>query len=218
MMAARLIKIVSLSLFLGIILWAPLKAQDQPDPKISFLRSLAVPGWGHYYNDRDNWNRGKFHLGADLVLIGSYFGLNARSSNLVGQYQSFARLRAGVSIDNRSRQFQLAIGRFNNLDEYNDFQLRSRNWDQLLPDVAENRWEWRAEEDRKRYSDLRRNSDQASNQLPAIAALMVVNRVVSAISAYRRARNLSAGPELTVLPAYMDQTQTGILANLSFRF
>lgn len=217
-MIANIMKAVSLSFLFGIMVFSPLQAQDRPDPKISFLRSLAVPGWGHYYNDQDKWTRGKFHLGADLVLIGSYFGLNARSSNLINQYQSFARLRAGVSIDDRSRQFQLAVGRFNSLDEYNDFQLRSRNWDQILPDEPENRWEWNSSQDRQRYSELRKNSDQASNQLPAIAALMVVNRVVSAISAYRRARNLSAGPELTLLPAFVDQTQTGVLANLSFRF
>lgn len=217
-MKTHYLKFISVFLLMCLMIWTPVQAQNSPDPKVSFLRSLAVPGWGHHYNDSENWNRGKFHLGADLILIGSYFGLNARSSNLAGQYQSFAKLRAGVPIDNRSRSFQLALGQYDSLEEYNDFQLRSRNWDQLLPDVAENRWEWETTEDRERYSDLRRSSDKASNQLPAIAGLLVVNRVVSAISAYRRARDLSAGPELTLLPAFVDGDQSGLMANLSFRF
>jgi|AntRauTorckE6833_2_1112554.scaffolds.fasta_scaffold03099_6 hypothetical protein len=201
-----------------LIIGSPVYAQSQPDPRGSFLRSLAVPGWGHYYNDSDNWTRGKVHLGADIIMIGTCFGLNARASNLEGQYQTFARLNAGVSISDRSRIFQLAIGEYNSLEEYNDFQLRSRNWDQILPDTQENRWQWESADDRERYSDLRETSDRARNQLPAIAGLMVVNRVLSAISAYRRARDMATGPELTLLPAFTENSHDGIVANLSFRF
>lgn len=197
---------------------APILAQNSPDPRGSFLRSLAIPGWGHYYNDSNNWTRGKVHLGADIVMIGAYFGLNARASNLEGQYETFAQLSAGVDLAGKSRRFQLALTQFNSLKEYNDFQLRSRNWDQLLPDTQENSWQWESDQARERYSDLRETSDRARNQLPAIAGLMVVNRVVSAISAYRRARNMATGPELTLLPAFTGDSQSGVIANLSFRF
>ncbi|CAN5321136.1 hypothetical protein BH23BAC3_BH23BAC3_35320 [soil metagenome] len=201
------------------MIWAPVEAQSQPDPRGSFLRSLAVPGWGHYYNDSDNWTRGQFHLGADLVLIGSYFGLSVRAGNLEDQFTTFARHKAGVSIDNRSRAFQLAIGQYDNLTDYNDFQLRSRNWDQVVPDNQENRWQWNSSEDRERYRDLRESSDKARNQRPAISALLVVNRVVSAISAYRRARDLPAGPDLVFSPIYTGQSGSkGVVASLSFNF
>lgn len=194
------------------------EAQQQPDPRTSFLRSLAIPGWGHYYNDSDNWTRGKFHLGADVVLIGSYFGLNARASNLEDQFKTFARLNAGLDISGRSRQLQLAMGQYNSLEEYNDFQLRSRNWDQILPDTPENRWQWESVEARERYAELRETSDRAGNQLPAIAGLMVVNRVLSAISAYRQARDMTPTPELSFTPALIDNRQSGLVANLSIRF
>lgn len=194
------------------------EAQNQPDPRTSFLRSLAIPGWGHYYNDSDNWTRGKVHLGADIILIGSYFGLNARASNLEDQFKTFARLKAGLDIAGRSRQLQLAVGQYNSLDEYNDFQLRSRNWDQILADTPENRWQWESDDARERYTDLRETSDRARNQLPAIAGLMVVNRVLSAISAYRQARNMTPTPELSLMPALIDNRQSGVIANLSIRF
>lgn len=204
--------------FLILIIWAPIEAQAQPDPKGSFLRSLVVPGWGHYYNDKTNWARGQAHLGADLVLIGSYFGLTHRAGNLEDQYATYAQLKAGVSIENRSRSFLLAIGQYDNLEEYNDYQLRSRNWDQLLQDEPENSWQWSDTEDRRRYRELRESSDKARNQLPAISALLVVNRVVSAISAYRRARDLSAGPDLVFTPILSGDTSSGVVANISFRF
>lgn len=202
-----------------LLMWAPVEAQSQPDPRVSFLRSLAVPGWGHYYNDSENWTRGQVHLGADIVLIGSYFGLNVRAGNLEDQYITFANLKSGVSIENRSRSFQLAISQYNTLSEYNDFQLRSRNWNQILPDTPENRWQWSSEEDRRQYRELRESSDNARNQLPAIGALLVVNRVVSAISAYRRARDMSSGPDLVFAPVHNYGTgSSGVVANLTFRF
>lgn len=183
------------------------------------MRSLAVPGWGHYYNDKDDWLRGQIHLGADLVLIGSYFGLTIRSGNLEDQYLTFARQKAGVSIDDRSRAFRLALGQHDNLAEYNDFQLRSRNWDQLFADSPENRWSWQTTEDRQRYQELRESSDNARNQLPAIAALMVVNRAVSAVSAYRRARNMASGAEIVFTPVHsIGSGESGIVANFTFRF
>lgn len=212
---------VNKSILVGILtlfLAAPLFAQTQPDPRGSFLRSLAIPGWGHYYNDSDSWTRGKIHLGADVVMIGTYFGLNARASNLEGQYETFAQLSAGTSISGKSRRFELALARFNSLEEYNDFQLRSRNWDQLFPDTQENRWQWESDVARDHYSELRETSDRARNQLPVIAGFMVVNRVLSAISAYRRARDMSAGPNLTLLPALTVENQSGVIANLTFRF
>jgi len=202
------------------LIHAPVEAQSQPDPRVSFLRSLAVPGWGHYYNDSDNWTRGQFHLGTDLVLIGSYFGLLARAGNLEDQFTTFAQHKAGVSINDRSRAFQLAIGQYDNLNEFNDFQLRSRNWNQILPDNQQNRWQWDSSVDRERYRELRESSDYARNQLPAISALLVINRVVSAISAYRQARDLPTGPELVFSPIlpYGQSGNKGVVANFSFKF
>lgn len=215
----RTLLLFFLPLFALLLIWAPVKAQSQPDPRVSFLRSLAVPGWGHYYNDSDNWTRGQVHLSADIVLLGSYFGLNIRAGNLEDQYITFANLRSGVSIENRSRSFQLAISQYNTLSEYNDFQLRSRNWNQVLPDTPENRWHWNSTADRQQYSELRENSDNARNQLPAIGALLVVNRVVSAISAYRRARDMSSGPDLVFAPVQTTGTgSSGVVASLTFRF
>lgn len=192
-------------------------AEAQPDPRGAFLRSLIMPGWGHHYVDSDSWARGQLHMGADLALIGSYFGFDARADNLQQRYTTLAELRAGVPVDGRNRSFQLALAQYNSLQEYNDQQLRSRNWHNILPDTPENRWQWNSVEDRHAYRDLREDADRARNQLPAIAAMLVVNRVVSAVSAFNRARNLHA-PELTIAPVMDGRNQTGAQATLSFRF
>lgn len=192
-------------------------AQSEPDARGAFLRSLVLPGWGHYYTDSDDWGRGAIHLGADVVLIASYAGLGIRSSNLVEQYSTLASLRAGIDITERNRSFQLAIADFNTLQEYNDFQLRSRNWNQLIDDVPENQWNWASAEDRERYNELRSDRDKAKNQMPAVAALLVLNRVLSAVNAYSRAKAISGMPEVAVSPQTL-AGRTGFTATLRFRY
>ena len=192
-------------------------SQNEPDPRGAFVRSLLVPGWGHHYVNPDDWNRGKAHLGAELAMIAGYFGLRARASTIEDQYLTLANLRAGVDISGRGRPFQLAIGDFNSLQEYNDFQLRSRNWNRLLADDPENRWYWVNEEDRNRYNELRSDRDRIRNQLPAVIGLMAVNRVISAVSAFNRARDYQT-PELSFLPVVDPVGSTGIVATVHFRF
>ncbi|MFU8812914.1 MAG: hypothetical protein ACNA78_08095 [Balneolaceae bacterium] len=195
------------------------QSDDLPNPGRALLQSLVMPGWGHYYVDKNNWTRGKIHLGSDLIIIGAFFGIDARANNLQRQFRTFANNQAGVSIDGRSRSFVLAMGNFNSLEEYNDFQLRSRNWDRLFDDIPENRWQWESDEQRRQFRGLRESAERADNQLPALAGLLVLNRLISGISAAGRARDMQRQlPELTILPVMVDHQHTGITANLTIRF
>lgn len=193
-------------------------AQQNSDPEGAFVRSLIVPGWGHYYVNHDDWTRGQIHLGTEVALIASYFGVSVRAGNLEQQYETLATLKAGVDISERSRTFLIAIGDFNTLKEYNDFQLRSRNWNRVFEDQPQNQWYWETEEARKNYNDLRSDVDRVRNQLPAILGLMVVNRVVSALSAYNHAKNHSAVSEISLLPVPTRSNQMGIVGKLNIRF
>lgn len=198
---------------------AQLTAAQSPEPGGAFLRSLAMPGWGHYYADRQNWNRGKLHLAADILLIAGLTGSVIQERNLHTTYHTQASLKAGVDIKNRGRSFHLAVGGYENLGAYNDYQLRSRNWNRLFPDERENRWEWRSEEDRRHYNELRSRRENAKNRVPMIAGAMVVNRILSAISAYNRARNRTAVPELSVSPVYgRDLSVGGYMGTLRFTY
>jgi len=203
---------------LYISLAVPAAAQQNPDPRGAFLRSLAVPGWGHYYADKENWTRGQIHLGAEAALIASYFGFRHRANRLETQFVTLANLRSGVNISDRSRAFRLAIGEYNSLNEYNDYQLRNRNWNRLFEEIQENNWFWQNEEDRRKYNQLRSDRERARNQLPAILGLMTLNRVVSAVSAYNRSKAKSELPDITFLPVLDETGSSGIVATVSFRF
>lgn len=195
------------------------KDSQLPDPKIAFLKSMAMPGWGHYYVDNSNWIRGQYHLAAEAALVLSFFGFTIHSKNLQQNWYAYGQAEAGVPIKDRSRQFQLAVGDFNNLEAYNDYQLRSRNWDQLFADTPENRWSWGSEAERSQYNDLRSRFETLDQQLPALLGLMVVNRIISGISAYNRARKKQQSHSMTTslhLSPY--QFSSGIVANMKIQF
>jgi len=150
----------------------------------------VVPGWGHYYVNHNNWTRGKYHLAGEVILLASYFGLNTQSNRLQTDLYTQARSYAGVDLEGRSRGFQLAVGDYDNLKAYNADQERARNWDQLYPNQAEYQWNWTSEDARKNYLDTKNRIDKIDRQLPALFSLMIVNRVVSGVSAYLRAKDM----------------------------
>ncbi|WP_138429148.1 hypothetical protein [Fodinibius saliphilus] len=211
--------LVLLFLFLGMAQMGHSQDRNTPSPKIAFLKSVAVPGWGHHYVDKSSWERGKYHLGAEIVLVLGYVGLSIHSNNIQQHWYTYGRSQAGVTIKGRSREFQLAVGDFNNLSAYNNYQERSRNWDKLLEDKPENRWQWDSKKKRAEYRDLRTDFEQIDQQLPALLGMMVLNRLISGISAYNRAKkreeNTSLATDISVAPYRMNQ---GIVANLNIRF
>jgi hypothetical protein len=193
--------------------------EETPDPKVAFLKSLAVPGWGHYYTNSKDWRRGQYHLAGELALVLSYVGFAIHSNNIQQNWYSYGKSVSGVAIEGRSRRFQLAVGNFNSLAAYNDYQLRSRNWDQLFEDRPENRWNWESQSERVKYDDLRSRFERIDQQLPALLAMMALNRVISGISAYNRAQKRveQVTVQSTVYLAPY-QFASGLTANIRVRF
>lgn len=195
------------------------QTQDNlPSPRGAFLRSLVVPGWGHYYTDKTDWNRGKYHLSGEAVLVLTYFGLDIRANRLENDFYTLALSKAGADLSEKSRDYLIAIGNYDNLREYNDAQLRARNWNSIYPDTPEYRWSWESSAQRSQYQDAREQVDRNRGQLPTLISLMVVNRLVSGISAFIKARDMGKNlPEASF--SYVNQFgQQGVTANLRFNF
>ena len=162
-------------------------AGNTPSQWGALLRSFVMPGWGHYYVDSDRWRRGQLHLGAEVVLLASYLGINRQSYVLEKNMYTHAAAFSGAQIRDLGREFELAVGGHRSLADYNDFQERTRNLDRIFPDEPQYRWEWESDELRREYLDLRNRRDDLDQQLPALVALMVANRVISGVSAFARA-------------------------------
>lgn len=212
----RYFLILFFSLFGGVAIAQ--SGAESLSPQGAFLRSLAVPGWGHHYVDSNSWSRGQYHLGAEAALLISYFGLNIHSNNLQQNWQAYAVKEAGVSVKDRSRSFQLAVGEFNSLSDYNDFQTRARNWDQLIADTPENRWRWANDSRRNEYNSIRSRFESIDQQLPALVGFMVVNRLISAVSAYNWAKKAQAENSFTSLSVGPGHGTQGVAAHLKVFF
>ena len=194
-----------------------LSFRPAPSPQGAFVRSLVVPGWGHYYVDKNNWRRGQYHLGADVILIASYFGVNARSNSLSSDVRTLARARANTELVGRGRDFELAVSSFDNQDEYNDFQRRNRQVNNLF-EGEQFFWEWESTADRERFNDIRDRRDRAENQLPALVGLLVVNRVFSGITSFTRAKRMGRNiPQVSFTYLRPDGLR-GVTANVRFGF
>ena len=170
-----------------------------PEPSGAFWRSLVLPGWGHRYVDKNSWKRGQWHLGSDILLVLTYVGLRVRANNIEDEVFTFARNFSGTDIKGRERLFVLAVQQFDDLQSYNDFQARSRQFDDIFPNTPEFQWEWQSTELRQDFRNLRDKEDRIENQLPAVIGLMLVNRVVSALSASNKAKEKMQNlPEFTL--------------------
>lgn len=192
--------------------------KELPSPKKALLLSFVAPGLGHHYVDKTNWTIGKIHLGSEIALLVGYLGLRIRANSLEGNLTTLARSKAGVSLSDKGRKFELAVADFDNLAEYNDYQLRSRRWQNILPNTPENNWNWETDEARFEFQDTRDRIGRSENQLPALVSLMVVNRLLSGIGAFTKARNMiSQFPEARV--SYLNEYgNPGITAHLRVSF
>lgn len=191
----------------------------KPSPRGAFFRSILIPGWGHQYLGSQHQRRARFHFGSEILLWVSYFAIDNRAANMQNRMFSYVAANAGVGIEGRERSFQLAIGQYNSLEEYNDFMERSRNWGSILPNSEQNQWFWESDEARAEYLELRDNRDRAEQQLPGLVSLMVVNRLISGLNAFTAARKWEFVPELSVSRAVPGQSSSNtFLINARFGF
>lgn len=162
---------------------------EQKNPGTALRRSFLFPGWGEHYANPLDWTRGQWHMAVDVSLILSYVGIRYRISFLEDELVTFAQSNAGIDLTSRDREMYLAVSNHDNLALYNDYQLRTRNWNKRLELIPENEWNWRSNSSRSQFNDMRERVDKSKNQLPALVTLMVINRVISGIHAFGLVRD-----------------------------
>ena len=180
-----------------------LQTTQNTTPQQAFLRSLVVPGWGHLSIGDAHITRGRAHMVTDIGLALAIVIGEQREARLLDDGFALAQTYAGISLTDKSRSLQLAVSDYDSFEEYNETMLRLRNWNRLILDTPENHWAWESSQRRVEYQELREQADQAGRAMPIAISLMVANRVVSAISAARLAREQEGTVTLSVAPVYM---------------
>jgi len=214
----RLLQIIPLTVLFSFLPVYAVQAQVSSEPARAFARSMILPGWGHFYSEQASNQRGAVHLVSEALLFSALIGIHFRSHSLEENYLTLVRLRSGIDLTTRGRAFRLAVGQFNSLDEFNEYQLRTRNWHRLIEPTVDNNWHWQSSGDREQFNRMRSDRDRLRNQIPSLISIMAVNRVVSALSAYRQAKENGSTAEMRFQPLLNDTGEAGAVATLTLHF
>jgi hypothetical protein len=177
---------------------SPVVQERPPSPKIAFVRSLALPGWGHQYAQGGSW-RGKATLFAGAEL-GLWLGLaNSiwQRNHIVQNYETLAATQAHADISGKDRRFFLNLASYQSSDEYLAAQLRNRAWDRIdYVDDPAFQWAWETEDDFFTFREMREDAETLRRRRSLFVALLVANRLLAGLSSIQTANK--AGTSLSL--------------------
>jgi len=161
-----------------------------------FLRSLLIPGWGQYNQDRKNTALAFF--GFELAMWGGMAATQMYGDNLVDDYKAYAAVHAGINNSGKDHDFYVDIGNYSSQNEFNQYQQLERDYESLyLGDKYY--WQWDNTPNRNYFEDLRIKADRFKHSAIYFVGAIVVNHLVSAVEAARyhrkQEKSLSAAVE-----------------------
>ncbi|MFZ1976349.1 MAG: hypothetical protein WAV76_00190 [Bacteroidota bacterium] len=153
---------------------------DHPQTKsvlLAVVLSLALPGMGELY--AGNFNAGKYHLIAEGGIWLAYASLRLHSTWERDDAHSFAVEHAGVNFNGKNSQYDVDIGNYLTLEDFNNAKLLNREY-ALMYNGSSYDWSWDSDADRQTFKNLRIQSDADFNNSKFVIAVAVVNRLISA--------------------------------------
>ena len=180
----------ALAAFLLLTLPAWGQRPDAPRPAKAALLSFLVPGLGQHYANGQSWRgSASFYLISESLYLAGMATSEWHRAQTVQSYRTWAASKAQAQIEGKDRTFFVTIGQHHSSEAFRTQQLLNRRWDQLsyVADPA-NHWAWRSTEDLQAYRDLRSEADSWAQRRSMFIAVMVGNRVLSALQALRAAR------------------------------
>jgi TM2 domain-containing membrane protein YozV len=149
---------------------------------LAVVLSTLVPGAGELY--AGNFETGKYALMAEAAIWITYTAFYTHGNWVRQDARSFATERAGTNFNSKSDQFDVSIGNYLSINDYNQAKLRSRENDLLYTDPSYY-WKWDSDADRIAFKNARIRSDEIYQNTKFVIAAAVVNRIFSAFSAGR---------------------------------
>lgn len=146
------------------------------------IKSAILPGWGQYELNKNS--RGNFFLTTEVIGIALTAFSFVKSNNIATTYQAIAAEHANVIGDGKNHQFWVDIGNYDSRVDYNDEHLRWRESDNLYPVNVNWNWDWDTEEKRKKFEELRVESDRMKIVGKFFIGGIVLNHIISVIDVY----------------------------------
>lgn len=164
------------------------RQSETRSPLLAIGLSLILPGMGEWY--AGNLHTGRYFLAADGALWLTYGAVRLQGTWIRDDARTFAGSLAQADFAGKDEQFEVNIGNFNTTEDYNQAKLRNREFDLLYSGSGFN-WTWESEIHRLQYRALRIRSDEMFQTSRFVIGALVVNRIISAFSAWRSAANFN---------------------------
>ena len=143
-----------------------------------YLKSMSIPGWGQYsLNEK---KRSQIFFSSDISLLISYIGAKSAAKWYEQDYQAYAALYAQVDMSNKNSQFAYDIGKYNNIDAFNQENGRMRSESQYEYGKGYD-WHWSSDSQRIEYESIRKKSMLFNKTTKFLIAGLIVNRLISVI-------------------------------------
>jgi len=197
----------------------------------AMLYSALVPGLGEMY--LSDYTRAGIFLGAEILILASYFRLNQEVDWKTNSYKTYANRYADVPFGASDSYYRL-INNYISSDKYNtEIELFLRNRYIIYdynPDLYnhyldlyliddEDAWEWESRENWLRYREIRREKQRLEIYTNFAIGAAVINRLISVIDSAILARSINRQQTfLSNLNVEPDLTRIGWTLSYEFKF
>lgn len=165
--------------------WQSSRQQEEKSVTLAIAYSLVLPGMGELY--AGTFSTGKYFLITDVGLWLGYGGFQYYGSWLRSDARTFAAQYSGADFRGKDEQYEVHIGNFNSVEEYNEAKLRNREFDLVYDASSSYAWRWENEASRLQFKNQRIRSDEVFQGAKFVIGAIVLNRIISAIAAGRAA-------------------------------
>lgn len=150
-----------------------------PSRKAAVIRSIAIPGWGQQYLDKNKAAR-KYYISEVGLAIGMLVSRSLADSRQ-RDYRSFAAANAGADFTEKPDIYYVRIGAHDNIYVYNAAMLRNRLLDAIYQPGTGSDWDWNSDGNRKQFREIRKSSLGWFKFSAFLIGGMVLNRAISVV-------------------------------------
>jgi hypothetical protein len=163
-------------------------------PWKSAALSLLLPGVGQMYNGRTT--KAKVFFGTEAAFWLGFASFKTYANWRENDFINFAAEHADANLEGRDKDFQDWVGFYDDIYQYNTAGRIIAPERPYLEDTPENHWQWINPADKATYRYIKNRAREADKRADLMIGLLVANRVVAAIDAFRDAlRDKRRSPE-----------------------